>query len=128
MESETTEILPCPFPGCGGACATVEETDAFVFVGCLECGYTSPCGVSRDSAVAAHNAVASAVRDHAAVVAERDALRAQVAQLRRDRALVHSALRWIAVHASWRTSHVEEWYAHRDAALAATAPGEESAR
>ena len=75
MESETTEILHCPF--CGSRCAARGAVGSrWVF--CTDddvCGYV---GTEGPDAIAAHNTVAAAVRDHAAAVAERDALRAQV--------------------------------------------------
>lgn len=62
----STEILPCPF--CGSRCAS-RGTSLAKWVYCTDddvCGYVSAEG---PAAIDAHNTVAAAVRDHAAVVA-----------------------------------------------------------
>lgn len=121
MESETTEILHCPF--CGSRCAARGPASSrWVF--CTDddvCGYV---GTEGPDAIAAHNTVAAAVRDHAALTAERDALRAQVGELLEIGARLADF--------AWQYSDTSDGHEEADVALAdwhavlaATAPGEE---
>ena len=90
MESET--ILPCPF--CGGECHAEQDgwDDDPWQVGCVgkdgafHCGYRSHYGDDGQSSIAAHNAVAS-------LPAEVAALRAENERLREDVARAHPRLR-----------------------------------
>lgn len=135
MESD---ILPCPF--CGGDCDAEQDgwDDDPWQVGCVgkegahHCGYRSHYGADVPSAIAAHNAIAAAVRDHAALTAERDALRAQVAQLREALAqFVESAREEAAEDGAGYYCNCDPGnppcrFCAGAAALAATAPGEEA--
>ena len=128
----SVEILPCPNPGCGGAVESYETLGGRWLCSCLECSYTTSQFDTEAAAIAAHNAIAAAVHDHAAVVAERDALRAQAGRLREIVAgwqKLHS--RFAFRGGAWPM--VEEEAKHllscSGAALAATAPaGEEANR
>lgn len=107
MGSET--ILPCPF--CGGDCNAEQDgwDDDPWQVSCVgrdgahHCGYRAHYGADKASAVAAHNAVAAAVRDHAAVIAERDRakiwLHRAAVTLHRVGALVEDGVPWDAADA-----------------------------
>ena len=90
------EILPCPNPKCGATCDVGVAWGAY-HVFCnrrhASCGYRGPSAVMdaslsddamKSAAIAAHNALAAAVRDHAEAAEARVAeLEAQVAQLRK---------------------------------------------
>ena len=130
MESET--ILPCPF--CGSPAHFMEgevgdeSGDYCVWISCdsERCSYHSPLIANDDAtevdAIAMHNHVAAAVRDHAAMVAERDALRAQVAQLREPLEILWACM-------GLTIERFDRHLARQVAAtLAATAPGEEAPR
>lgn len=119
MESET--ILPCPF--CGKRCYVALATDTH-WVDCSDrgCGYCAGDAETAAHAIAMHNHVAAAVRDHAAMVAERDALRAQVAQLREPLEILWACM-------GLTIERFDRHLARQVAAtLAATAPGEEATR
>lgn len=115
---ETTTILPCP--SCGWSVKFVGAPLMPHFT-CTKdqngyaCGYRGPYGEDKSAAISAHNAIASAVAD-------RDRLAAEVERLRAE---YREFARWVGCYAQWpNSSSQEEWYAYRDAALAATAPQE----
>ncbi len=85
MPGTTTEILPCPNPWCGGECCIEPgeyDDDPFRAVcdgkpgDVYHCGYRGPYGEDESSAIAAHNAIASAVADRDRLAAENERLKA----------------------------------------------------
>lgn len=122
-----SKILPCPLPRCGGDVEAYTTVSGRALAVCTAdfCSYSI--GGGTEAA-----AIAAAVHDHAAVVAERDALRAQAGRLREIVAgwqKLHS--RFAFRGGAWPM--VEEEAKHllscSGAALAATAPaGEEANR
>ncbi len=79
MPETTTEVLPCPF--CGGS-VFIRAVWPTNWVSCKECAACGPSSSSSAKAIAAHNAIASAVADRDRLTAENESLRAQVGQLR----------------------------------------------
>ena len=78
----SVEILPCPNPGCGASCRAWKEgtrDKPSWYCACDECTYRAYPAREKSAAIAVHNAIAAAVRDHAEVGAERDALKAILA-------------------------------------------------